>query len=52
MMTDKQSDKSDLLNRLDELDRMEAVTNDPATLEYITERKKALRIALDKLLNA
>lgn len=51
-MTDKQSDKTETLARIDELDRLEAITTDPATLEYITERKKALRTALDKLLNA
>lgn len=51
-MTDKQADKTEVLARIDELDRLEEVTTDPATLIYITARKKALRIALDKLLNA
>lgn len=52
IMTDKQSDKTETLARIDELDRLEEITTDPATLVYITARKKALRSALDKLLNA
>lgn len=51
-MTDKQADKVEILARLDELDRMATNTTDCATLEYIAERKKALRIALEKPLNA
>lgn len=50
-MTDKQADKTEILARLDELDRMATHTTDRATLEYIAERKKALRIALDKHLS-
>lgn len=52
MMTDKQANKAEILARLDELDRMVTNTTDRATLEIIAERKKALRQALDKLLNA
>lgn len=51
-MTDMQAKRADLLARLDELDRMTAITTDRATLEKIAERKKAIRTALDKLLNA
>ena len=51
MMTDKQAERADNLARIDELDRMEANTTDRVTLEYIAERKKALRIALDKHLS-
>lgn len=52
MMTDKQAERADILARLDELDRLALITTDRATLEYIAERKKALRAALDKPLNA
>lgn len=51
-MTDNQFDKTETLARIDELDRMATITTDRATLEYIAERKKALRAALDKPLNA
>lgn len=51
-MTDKQADKLETLARLDELDRLKDCTTDRETLERIAERKKALRTALDKLLNA
>ena len=51
-MTDMQAKRADLLARLDELDRMTTITTDRATLEKIAERKKAIRTALDKLLNA
>ena len=50
-MTDKQSDKAEMAARIDELDRMEEITTDPVMLRYITERKKVLRTALDKLLS-
>lgn len=52
MMTDKQAERLDILARLDELDRMALITTDRETLEKIAERKKALRIALDKHLSA
>jgi hypothetical protein len=51
-MTDKQAERADILARLDELDRLATITTDRATLEYIAERKKALREALEKPLNA
>lgn len=51
-MTDKQAERADILARLDELDRLEAITTDRETLNKIAERKKALREALDKPLNA
>ena len=51
MMTDKQAERLDILARLDELDRMALITTDRETLEKIAERKKALRIALDKHLS-
>lgn len=50
-MTDKQSDKAEIAARIDELDRMEEITTDPVMRHYITERKKVLRTALDKLLS-
>lgn len=50
-MTDKQSDKAEIAARIDELDRMEEITTDPVMRQYITERKKVLRTALDKLLS-
>lgn len=51
-MTDKQAERVDILARLDELDRMALITTDRETLNKIAERKKALRAALDKPLNA
>lgn len=48
-MTDKQADKVEILARLDELDRMTNRTTDRELLEYIAERKKALRTALESL---
>ena len=51
-MTDKQAARAEILTRIDELDRLAADMTDRATLEYIAERKKALRTALEKLLNA
>lgn len=50
-MTNEQSTRTEILARLDELDRLQDITTDRETLERIAERKKALRIALDKLLS-
>lgn len=51
-MTDRQAARLETLTRLDELDRLKTLTTDRKTLEVIEERKKALREALDKPLNA
>lgn len=48
-MTDKQAEYERITTRLDELDRLEEATKDPATIEYIKERKKELRSRLDTL---
>ena len=48
-MTDKQAKRSDILARLDELDRMEEITTDSDTLKWIAERKEVLRTALDSI---
>lgn len=48
-MTDKQAEYERITTRLDELDRLEEATKDPATLDYIKERKKELRNRLDTL---
>lgn len=48
-MTDKQAKRADLQARLDELNRVSENTNDSATMEWIEERKKALRTALDSI---
>lgn len=48
-MTDKQSKRVEVLTRIDELDQLESRTADRELLEYITERKKALRETLNKL---
>ena len=48
-MTDKQAKRDELLTRIDELDRMTEHTNDPTILQYIAERKKALRDRLETL---
>ena len=45
-MTNEQFRETVILTRLDELRRMKASTTDPATLEYIAEREKALTEAL------
>lgn len=45
-MTNEQSRELNILTRLDELERMKAITIDPAMLEYIAEREKVLRAAL------
>lgn len=50
-MTDKQAERLEYLGRLDELERLKALTTDHETQEAIEERKKALRIALDKHLS-
>ena len=52
IMTNEQSRGMEILARIDELDRLTANTTDRATLMQIAERKKALRDALEKLLNA
>lgn len=41
--------REELLARLDELDRMKDSTTDPAVIEWIAERKKAIRTTLDSL---
>lgn len=41
--------RNNLLERIDELDRLEEHTTDPAVLKYIAERKKELRTAYDTL---
>lgn len=51
-MTNEQSQRLELLARLDELNMMKACTTDPETLEHLAEREKALRTALDRILNA
>lgn len=48
-MTNEQSRRNEILTRIDELNRMEEVTTDPQTLEYIKQRKKELRKDLDTL---
>lgn len=48
-MTNEQSAKQEILARPDELDRLQEVVKDPATLEIIQRRKKDLRLTLDKL---
>lgn len=48
-MTDKQAKRVEVLTRIDELDQLESRTTDRELLEYIAERKKALREALNKL---
>lgn len=48
-MTDKLVDKLEILARLEELDRVTNYTTDREVLEYIAERKKALREALHSL---
>lgn len=51
IMTNEQSRRMEILARIDELDRLADTTTDRATLMQIAERKKALRTALEKLLN-
>lgn len=51
IMTNEQSQRMEILARLDELDRLASTTNDRETLEKIAERKKALRAALEKPLS-
>lgn len=46
-MTDEQAKRADLEARIDELDRLEDVTEDAKVLEYIKARKKELRDRLD-----
>lgn len=48
-MTDTQAKRTDLLARIDELDRLQDLTTDRETLERIAERKKEIRQALDRL---
>lgn len=48
-MTDTQAKRTDLLARIDELDRLQDLTTDRETLERIAERKKEIRKALDRL---
>lgn len=48
-MTDKQAKRVEVLTRIDELDQLESRTTDRGLLEYIAERKKALRETLNKL---
>lgn len=48
-MTDKQAMMEGIKTRLDELNRLEEHTKDGPTLEYIQERKKALRQKLDTI---
>ena len=45
-MTNEQFRETVILTRLDELRRMKDRTTDPAILEYIAEREKALTAAL------
>lgn len=51
-MTNEQSKRMEILARLDELDQLQETTTDSATLETIKARKKALRTALESILNA
>ena len=46
MATNEQSREYSILVRLDELERLKAITTDPVVLAYITEREKVLRSAL------
>ena len=46
-MTDMQSERLEILSRIDELDRMTEVTTDRDTLTFISKRKKALRECLE-----
>lgn len=51
-MTNEQSKRMEILARLDELDQLQETMTDSATLEAIKARKKALREALERILNA
>lgn len=51
-MTNEQSQRLELLARLDELNMMKTCTTDTKTLEYFAKREKALREALHRTLNA
>lgn len=51
-MSNEQSQRLELLARLDELDRLQDRTTDSELLKMIAERKKALRTALESILNA
>lgn len=46
MPTNEQSREYSILVRLDELERLKAITTDHAILKYIEEREKVLRSAL------
>lgn len=46
-MTDNQAKRTEILARLDELDRLTETTTDRETLDRIAERKKALRTLLE-----
>ena len=48
-MTNEQAKRMDILARLDEINRLEELTEDTETLKWIKERKKALRAALESL---
>lgn len=48
-MTNEQAKRADILARIDELNRLEELTDDSKTKEMIAERKKALREALDSI---
>ncbi len=48
-MTDEQARRADLEARIDELNRLEDVTDEAKVLEYIKARKKELRERLDTI---
>ena len=48
-MSNEQSQRLELLARIDQLDRLADEVTDPDTLERIKAHKKALRHTLDKL---
>ena len=48
-MTNHQSDRMEILNRIDELERARARTNDKEMVEYLEERIKELRERLDTI---
>lgn len=48
-MTNVQAKRLEILARLDELSRLEEITDNSETLKLIAERKKALRTALESI---